>query len=443
MAYDSGAIAFMLVSSALVMLMTPGLAFFYGGLVAHHTTISVMIQSFISLAVALCVWFICGYSLAFSGDVGNGFIGNFDKAFLMHAWNQPWGGENGPYPELVIFIYQGMFAVITPALITGAFTHRVRFASYLIFEVLWLIFVYVPWVHWIWGGGFLAKWGVLDFAGGIVVHATAGTAALASVLFVGNREHKVLEPHSVPFVALGTGLLWFGWHGFNAGSQLNADYGAVLAYVNTDLSAASASITWMALEWGTQRHPTFVGFLTGIIAGLATITPCAGFIMPWAAFVVGICGGAVCWLAVMLKNRVGLDDALDVWGVHGVGGCLGSALLGLFSSSSANSIAPDGLFYGGNGAFLGKQIVAIIFASVYAFVFTYFMLWGIDFIVPVKLERHHHGAVDMKEFGEMSYTGVPAPVSHEASMKDAGGQVLTDAGPVTTIPKPKEETSMA
>eukprot|EP00124_Ichthyophonus_hoferi_P004216 Ihof_evm4s439 gene=Ihof_evmTU4s439 len=405
--YNSGAIAFMLFSSALVMLMTPGLAFFYGGLVASHTTISVMIQSFLSLSVALLFWFVCGYSLAFSGNEGNGLIGNLDKAFLMQAWNAPHGSD-ALYPELVFFIYQGMFAVITPALITGAFTTRIRFKAYLIFEIFWLLLVYVPFVHWIWGGGFLAEWGVFDFAGGVVVHATAGTAALASVLYVGNREHKALEPHSVPFVALGTAMLWFGWHGFNAGSQLAPDYVAVLAYVNTDLAAAAAALVWMLLEWFTQKQPTFVGFLTGIIAGLATITSCAGFVMPWAAFVIGCLGGACCWLAVMLKNRVGLDDALDVWGVHGVGGCLGTVLLGCFATPRANPAIGNGLFYGsGGGVFLGKQIATVLFANVYAFVFTYGMLWIIDRFMKVKLERTHYNTADMKEFGEMSYTGLP------------------------------------
>src|SRR5205823_4656363 len=304
----------------------PGLAFFYGGLVGRKNVLAIMIQSFVSLCWTTVVWFVCGYSLCFSGDVG-GVIGNLDMAFLRGV-NLMAPSPNDSIPLIVHVAYQMMFAIITPALITGAFANRVTFKAYFIFLTLWLLFVYFPFVHMVWGGGLLARWGVLDFAGGIVVHNIAGIAALASVLYVGRLRLQDKGPHSIPLVALGTGLLWFGWYGFNAGSEFRVDAVTATAFLHTDLAASFAAITWMAVGWWRDARPTFVGLLTGAVAGLATITPAAGYVSPLAAVVIGIASGAVCYYAVALKNRLKLDDALDVCGVHGVGGFLGIVLLG-------------------------------------------------------------------------------------------------------------------
>ena len=272
--FDTGNTAFMLVATSLVMLMTPGLAFFYGGLVGRRNVLSIMIQSFVSMGITTIIWFVCGYSLCFSGGEG-GVIGNLDMAFLNGIGPETAFGA-GHIPLYVVIAYQMMFAIITPALITGAFSNRVRFPAYLLFLVAWLLLVYFPFVHMIWGGGLLAKRGVLDFAGGIAVHNIAGMAALASVLFVGRRRVEDSRPHSIPLVALGTGLLWFGWYGFNAGSQLQVDQVTALAFLNTDIAASFAAVTWLIVEWSRSRKPRFVGLLTGAVAGLATITPAAG-----------------------------------------------------------------------------------------------------------------------------------------------------------------------
>ncbi len=313
MAFATADTAFMLISAALVMLMTPGLAFFYGGLVGRKNVLAIMMQSFVSMAIVDVIWFAVGFSLCFSGGQG-GVYGNLDNAFLMNmSPTTPWAG-NPLVPVYAFLVYQLMFAIITPALITGAFANRVSFKAYLIFLIAWLMLVYIPFVHMIWGGGVLQQWGVLDFAGGIVVHALAGMAALASVFFLGARKVKERGPHSIPLVALGTGLLWFGWYGFNAGSAGNVSEVAVLAFVNTDLAASMAGVVWLIMAWVFEKKPKFLGLLTGMVAGLATITPAAGYVTPSAAMVIGLLAGVVCYLAIMFKNKRKWDDALDVWG---------------------------------------------------------------------------------------------------------------------------------
>lgn len=398
---EPGSTGFMLLCCSLVMLMTPGLAFFYGGLATKRNILGIMIQSFFSLGWTTVLWFAFGYSLCFSGGEG-GIFGNFDKAFLMGVgMNDMY--SNGKIPEIVFIAYQMMFAIITPALITGAFTGRVTFKSYVIFLTVWQIFVYYPFVHMIWGGGILAQWGVLDFAGGIVVHATAGFAALASVFYVGARVDKNSTPNSIPLVAIGSGLLWFGWYGFNAGSEVAVDGVTAMAFLNTDIAASFATISWVIIEWIRERRPKFVGLLTGSIAGLATITPCAGFVPLWAAALIGTVAGLVCYGAVQLKNRMKWDDALDVWGVHGVGGVLGTILLGVFASKAINAAGADGLIYG-NSSFFFKQIVAVTIASVYAFLFTYLMLIIINYITPVRVsEAEEKEGLDMALHGEKAY----------------------------------------
>ena len=398
---DTGNTGFMLLCCSLVMLMTPGLAFFYGGLVGRKNVLTIMIQSFISLCWTTVIWFAVGYSLCFSGGEG-GVIGNLDMAFLRGVTLQT-PSPNDTIPLIVFIAYQMMFAIITPALITGAFTNRVTFKAYFIFLNLWLLFVYFPFVHMIWGNGLLAKWGVLDFAGGIVVHNIAGIAALASVLYVGRRRAADPGPHSIPLVALGTGLLWFGWYGFNAGSEFRVDSVTATAFLNTDVAASFAGASWFFVEWLTSRKPKFLGLLTGSVAGLATITPAAGFVSPTSAALIGIIAGIVCFYAVALKNRLQWDDALDVWGVHGVGGFIGIILLGVFASREFNPAGVDGLL-AGNPEFLFKQCVAVLFSSVWAFGFTLGMLWLIDRVTPVKVEQAaEERGLDSSLHGETAY----------------------------------------
>ena len=401
--FDTGTTGFMLLATSLVMLMTPGLAFFYGGLAGKRNILGIMIQSFVSMGITTIMWFVCGYSLCFSGDALGGIIGNFDKAFMAGVnLNSSFPG-NTKLPEFVFMAYQMMFAIITPALITGAFVNRVTFKSYLIFLVLWQVLVYYPFAHMVWGGGLLAKWGVLDFAGGIVVHATAGFAALVATIYVGKRKGGEHEPNNIPLVAIGTTLLWFGWYGFNAGSELDMNDITVAAFINTDVSASFAAITWLLIEWNTGKmKPTFIGLMTGAVAGLATITPAAGYVTVGSAALIGTMSGIVCYLAVEFKNRMRWDDALDVWGVHGVGGIFGTMLLGVFATTTINPGTINGLAYGGGFELITKETVALLVAIIWASSFTWFMLHAINRFVPVKvtdaiqksgLDFHMHGEV--------------------------------------------------
>ncbi|HVA33924.1 MAG TPA: ammonium transporter [Candidatus Baltobacteraceae bacterium] len=400
-----GNTAFMLLCASLVMLMTPGLAFFYGGLVARKNVLSIMMQSFMSLGWTTVLWFAFGYSLSFGPDwhgiVGNPLTYAFLRGVTLHTM---FTGNDAGIPLVVHIAYQMMFAIITPALITGAFANRVTFKAYFWFLTAWLILVYFPFVHMLWSpDGMFAKWGVLDFAGGIVVHASAGFAALASVLYVGRRVIVENKPHNVPLIALGTGLLWFGWYGFNAGSELRVDSVTASAFLNTDVAASFAAVTWLLIEWAYGRQPKFVGLLTGAVAGLATITPAAGYVSPMTALIIGVAAGLACYYAVALKNRMGWDDALDVWGVHGVGGFLGIVLLGVFASTAWNPNGANGLL-AGNPAFLGKQLTAAILCSAWAFCFTYAMLWLINVITPVKVQpQGEEQGLDIVLHGEEAY----------------------------------------
>ena len=397
MAFNAANTGFMLIATSLVMLMTPGLAFFYGGLVDKKNVLTIMMQSFVSLGITTIIWYAVGYSLCFSGGEG-AIIGNLDKAFLNGVDSSTLIGGAG-LPEYVFFAYQMMFAIITPALITGAFANRIKFKAYLIFLVAWLLFVYFPFVHMVWGNGLLAQWGVKDFAGGITVHATAGMAALASVFYVGKRKVVGHGPHDIPLVAIGTGLLWFGWYGFNAGSELKLDHFTVLAFVNTDIAASFAAITWLIIEWRKEKKPKLVGLLTGAVAGLATITPAAGFVTTNYAVVIGISAGAISFMAVSLKNKFGWDDALDVWGVHGVGGILGTILLGVFATVNGAS----GLI-AGNSKFFFVQLIAVTIAGAYAFFFTYGALFIINKITIVRVdEKEEEEGLDAVEHGEEAY----------------------------------------
>ena len=401
---DTGSTGFMLVASSLVMLMTPGLAFFYGGLVGRKNVLTIMIQSFLSLCWTTVIWFAVGYSLCFSGGEG-GLIGNLNMAFLNGTSLNSMYTGNHVIPLYVFVAYQMMFAIITPALISGAFANRVNFKAYFLFLTFWLLLVYFPLVHMIWGGGLLAKWGVLDFAGGIVVHASAGMAALASVLYVGKRKVAERGPHSIPLVALGTGLLWFGWYGFNAGSEFRVDSITVAAFLNTDVAASFAGITWLLIAWVLEKKPKFIGLLTGSVAGLATITPAAGYVTIGNAAVIGIVSGIVCYFAVALKNKLKWDDALDVWGVHGVGGTIGIIMLGLFATSAVNpSVINQGWLIGGSPTFFITQLVSMLLVCLYCFGFTYGMLVIINFITPVKVTvEEEEAGLDSALHGEIAY----------------------------------------
>eukprot|EP00292_Cryptomonas_paramecium_P005769 CAMPEP_0113686962 /NCGR_PEP_ID=MMETSP0038_2-20120614/15618_1 /TAXON_ID=2898 /ORGANISM="Cryptomonas paramecium" /LENGTH=401 /DNA_ID=CAMNT_0000607417 /DNA_START=85 /DNA_END=1286 /DNA_ORIENTATION=+ /assembly_acc=CAM_ASM_000170 len=367
---SSGDTAWMLTATGFVLFMTPGLAFFYGGLVPRKSVLTIMMQCFISIGVISITWAVLGFSLAF-GDTwgGSGFIGNPGSYPLFVGLNMcdAWPGTR--IPSLLFAGYQMMFAVIAPALITGAFADRVLFTPYLIFIVLWVILVYCPFAHWIWNPkGFLAVWGVIDFAGGIVVHISAGFAALASIFVVGPRQflsewHRELSrvPHNRTFVALGTGMLWMGWFGFNGGSGVSAGSRDTFALVNSTLSASVAMLAWMAVEWHHTGKPQLVGACVGAVGGLATVTPAAGFVLPWAAMLIGLIAAPFCYCCVLARNWLAWDDALDVWGVHGMGGMLGSILVGALADPVVGGVERSGTLF-------GKQVAACAFTMVYALV---------------------------------------------------------------------------
>ena len=404
---DTGATALVLVSAALVMLMTPGLAFFYGGLVRRKNVLTIMMQSFISMGVVTIIWVFGGFSLMYGKDIG-GIVGNPLQYFALRgvdAATVQIPGSTLAIPLTAYFIFQEMFAIITPALITGAFADRVSFKSYLIFLVLWSVLVYAPIAHWVWGGGFLAQMGFADFAGGIVVHTSAGFAALASILIIGKRKFKrgeKLAPHNVTYVALGAALLWFGWFGFNGGSALGANGLAAVAFVNTDIAASVAMVTWMIVDWIREGKPNMVGALTGSVAGLATITPAAGYVEPWAAALIGLITAFVCYGAILLRSRMGWDDALDVWGVHGVGGALGTILVGVFATVAVNQLS--GLIEGNVHQFL-VQILGVAIAIAYSFVMTYILLRLVNLFTPVRVsEKVEVAGLDSGLFGEEAYT---------------------------------------
>ena len=398
---DPAATALVLICSALVFVMTPGLAFFYGGLVRRKNVLSIMMQSFISLGIVTTIWVFGGFSLAFGKDIA-GIIGDLRYFALSGVGVNPFTGQ--VIPALAFFVYQEMFAIITPALITGAFADRVNFKSYLVFLVFWSILIYLPLVHWIWGGGFLQQLGVVDFAGGTVVHISAGFAALASVFIVGKRKflpNEKVVPHNITYVALGTGLLWFGWFGFNGGSALEANGLAATAWVNTDIAGSLAMITWLFISWIHEGKPSMIGALTGSVAGLATITPAAGYIQPWAAAIVGVLAGFVCYGAIQLRVKWGWDDALDVWGCHGVGGLLGVILTGVFASSAVNGVS--GLIEGNVRQF-GVQVLAGVLTAAFGFGMTWLILKLMNKVRPVRVpDAVEENGLDEGQFGEQAY----------------------------------------
>jgi len=364
---DTGDTAWVLTSSALVLFMTPGLALFYGGMVRGKNVLAMLMQNFFAMGLVTVLWVTVGYSLAF-GDAGNGgLIGNFDYVGLKDLTN----ATSGTIPTLAFVAFQLTFAIITPALITGAIADRMRWAAWVWFLGVWSLVVYLPVAHWVFAGGWLAERGALDFAGGTVVHVNAGAGALALVLLLGRRRGwpgEAMPPHSLPLTLLGTGILWFGWFGFNAGSALAANGVAAQAFLNTFVAAAAGRLGWRVVERLKSRHATTLGAASGAVAGLVAITPCAGFVGGLAPVVIGALAGGVCFLAIQLKFRFGYDDSLDVVAVHLVGGILGSVLLGLFADDAVNPAGKDGAFFGGGWGLFGEQVLAVGVVLVFSFV---------------------------------------------------------------------------
>ena len=384
---NAGDTAFVLVSAALVLLMTPGLALFYGGMVRKKNVLGTIMQSFIMIALITLEWVYLGYSMSFGPDV-SGIIGDLSWLGLKGVGAAPNPNYAPTIPHNVFMIYQCMFAVITPALITGAFAERVRFTPFLIFSLLWAILVYNPVCHWIWGaGGWLKLKGVLDFAGGMVVHLTSGAAALAAALVIGKRRgwgRESFVPHNLPMTLLGAGLLWFGWFGFNGGSALAANAIAATAFISTHLAAVSAMAMWVLVEWIHRGNPTTLGAASGAIAGLATVTPAAGFISPNSAVIIGMIAGTCCYLGVLAKDKLGYDDSLDVVGIHGLGGLIGTICLGIFASKAINPDGANGLL-AGNPNFLGTQVFAVAVVAFYAFIVSFILFKVIDLIIGLRV----------------------------------------------------------
>ncbi|GMR04487.1 MAG: ammonium transporter [Thermodesulfobacteriota bacterium] len=395
---SAGDTAWVLTSTALVMLMTPGLALFYGGMVRGKNILSTVMYSFFILCLISVQWVLWGYSLSFGADVA-GIIGNLSYLGLTNVGVE----ANGTIPHLVFMMYQGMFAVITVALITGTFVERFKFSALIIFALLWTTIVYDPLAHWVWGGGWIAKTGALDFAGGTVVHISSGISALVAALFVGRRKgymHESMAPHNLPMTVLGTALLWFGWFGFNAGSALGANGLAAVAFVATNTAAAAGALAWVFVEWAFRGKPTVLGAVSGAVAGLVAITPGAGYVGPLSAIIIGLIGGSLCYCSVSyLKPALGYDDSLDVFGIHGIGGIWGALATGLFAS-----VGEKGLFFGNPGQ-LWAQVIGVVGTIVFAGVATFIILAVIKAVVGLRVTQEEEVmGLDISQHGEAGYT---------------------------------------
>jgi len=409
MSIDHADIAWILISTALVMLMTPGVALFYGGMVRRKNILSTLMMSFMCLGLVGLLWVLYGYSLSFGPD-NAGFIGGLDFLGLKNVGQAPSPVYASTVPHLAFMMFQGMFAIITVALITGAIVERVKFVALLVFSFLWMTVVYSPVTHWVWGsGGWLANFGVLDFAGGAVVHINAGISALALVILLGQRRgfpQELMQANNIPMVVIGAGLLWFGWFGFNAGSALASNSLAVSAFVTTNTAAAAAAFTWMIISW-LYRRPSILGTVTGAIAGLATITPAAGFVTPMASIPIGIVAAIVCYyIMALVKTKLHFDDSLDVFAVHGVGGILGMLAVGIFANLTVNPAGANGLLLG-NGAQLLKQLVGIIAVGAYAFIITLILGKLVDVTIGLRVDQTEEMVgLDMSQHGERAYGGL-------------------------------------
>ena len=407
---NAGDTAWVLASAALVMLMTPGLGFFYGGLVRRKNVLSTVMHSFFILCLISVQWVLWGYSLAFGPDFkGLGIIGDLSWVGLNGVGFAPNKDYAATIPHQVYMVFQMMFAVITPALITGAFAERKRFKAFVVFSLLWATFVYDPIAHWVWGhGGWLANLGALDFAGGTVVHISSGVSALVAAYVLGKRithgDGENVEPHDLPMVVLGASLLWFGWFGFNAGSALAANALAGVAFVNTNTAAAMGALTWLTIHWWHKGTPSVAGATAGAVAGLVAITPAAGYVTPAASILIGLLVSVVCYGAVQLRDRLKVDDALDVWAVHGVGGTVGALATGLFATTAINSAAANGLFYG-NPKQLWIQFIAVAASWIYSAVATWIVLKIVNIFVPLRVtEKEEAMGLDASQHAEVAYT---------------------------------------
>jgi Amt family ammonium transporter len=404
---DSGDIAWVISATALVMIMTPALGFFYGGLVRRKNLVSTIVQCLAIFAVVSLVWALWGYSLALGPSV-NGFIGSLADLGLNNVGTAPNPGYSSTIPELLYFAFQLKFAAITPALIIGAFAERIRFKALLIYIVLWATFIYAPIAHWNWAvGGMLRNLGVVDFAGGLVVHTAAGCSALAAALVVGRREgitpNKEVRPNNIPYVILGASVLWFGWFGFNAGSALAADALAVNALVVTNLAAAAAAVSWMLTDWVRKGKPSAVGISVGAVCGLVAITPASGYVGPMPSIIIGLAAGIICNYVASWRGRTKLDDSLDVFACHGAGGIWGTIATGLFASTAVNALGPNGLFYG-NPTLVGVQVLAVAIVAGFAFAGSYILLRVINIFTPVRVSlKEEDAGLDMSQHGEEAY----------------------------------------
>jgi len=404
---NSGDTGFVLFSTALVMLMTPGLALFYGGMVRGKNVLGTIMQSFIILGIITIEWILWGYSMAFGPDHG-GIIGGLEWFGLKGVGMTPSSDYGNTIPHVAFMIFQCMFAVITPALITGAFAERIKFSAFLIFTVLWATLVYNPLAHWVWGiGGWMGGMGALDFAGGTVVHISSGISALAAALIIGRRlgyGTTPYIPHNLPMTITGAALLWFGWFGFNAGSALACNGLAANAFVVTHVASAAAALGWIFMEWYHRGKPTTLGAASGAVAGLVAITPASGFVGPISAMIIGALGGLFCYGGVMMKSRLGYDDALDVVGIHGIGGTWGALATGLFASKAVNPAAANGLFFGNPGQ-LWIQFLSVIVTMIFAFILTLIILKIIDLTVGLRVsDEEEEKGIDLSLHDETAYS---------------------------------------
>lgn len=408
MAIDSGDTAWMLISTALVFIMIPAVGFFYGGMLRKQNMLSILGQTIIILGMVTLIWVIAGFSLAF-GSNGSPFLGNLDWLMLRGVGQDPLSAAYGPtIPGILYMMFQGMFAIITVALIIGGVAERMKLKALVIFLGIWTFLVYMPVAHWVWGGGFLAQLGALDFAGGTVVHITAGMSVLAAVLILGKRVSASNggpeTPHNIPFVVLGGALLWIGWFGFNGGSAIGSNGLAAQAFVTTQIAAATAALVWGLISWLHLGRPGVLGMISGAVAGLVAITPASGFVDVSGAILIGIGAGGFCYGGILLRRRFGFDDALDVWGVHGIGGTWGAIATGFFATTAVNAAGKDGLFYGGGANLLIAQLIAVAVVWAFAFSMTAAVMWTLSKVMKVRMtkEEERIGA-DIIQHGESAY----------------------------------------
>jgi Amt family ammonium transporter len=436
---NAGDTAYVLISAAMVMFMTPGLALFYGGMVRAKNVLATVMQSFFAIGLVSVLWVLAAYSLAFGPDKAH-LIGGLDYVGFAHVGQAPNADLAPTVPHLAYSMFQLFFAVITPALITGAYAERMKFSAFALFTTLWLFVVYVPLAHWVWApGGWLRELGALDFAGGTVVHMSSGVAALAAAIVIGRRRgfmREAIVPHNLPLTVLGAGMLWFGWFGFNAGSALAANGLAGTAFVATNTATGAAVLGWALVDWLKRRKTTTLGAASGAVAGLVAITPACGFVGPMGAMAIGLAAGIVCALAVGIKFRFGFDDALDVVGVHAVGGMLGALLIGIFADKAFNPAGGDGLLAGGGLALLGKQAVAVGTTLVFSFTLSYLLLKLVDKLVGLRVtEEEELSGLDLSQheeagysFGEGGGALAPAPLGSVAREPAPAGARLPEGG---------------